>query len=87
MDSNTASGVSKIRGSLFVRRIGSAILATITAAYLAIITYSFSDRLQSTRNIVVFVLLVSLGLVALAVLSRPWRNLMRRDQGHPQNPK
>jgi formate hydrogenlyase subunit 4 len=87
MNANATSSVSKFRSSPRAQRIGSAILAGITVAYLVLITYSFSDRLQSTRNIIVFVLLLSLGVVALVLLSRPWRNTLRRLQRQSQDPE
>jgi uncharacterized membrane protein len=87
MNANATSTVSKFRGSPLAQRIGSAILAGLTVVYLVLITYSFSDRLQSTRNVIVFVLLLSLGVVALVLLSRPWRNTLRRLQRQSQDPE
>jgi len=56
------------------RRMGSGALAAIIIAYLAIITYSLYDRLNSTQHIVRFAILWCLGIVALVLLMRSWRH-------------
>jgi hypothetical protein len=55
------------------RRIGSSALAAFIIAYLAIITYSLSDRLNSARNVAILALLWGLGVLALVLLLRSWR--------------
>jgi len=54
--------------------MGSGALAAIIIAYLAIITYSLHDRLNSTQHIVRFAILWCLGIVALVLLMRSWRH-------------
>jgi hypothetical protein len=43
-------------------------------AYLAIITYSLSDQLDSARHVFLFAVLWCLGVVALLLLVRSWRH-------------
>lgn len=62
------------RSSRLARRIGSGVLAAMIIAYLAIITYSLSDRLDSMRHVVLFAVLWFLGAVALVLLVRSWRH-------------
>jgi len=61
------------RGSLLAQRIGSAILGVIIATYLAIITYTKSGQLHSTKELALLVILWLIGLVAIGLLTRPWR--------------
>jgi len=78
VSANSTSGVSEFRKSTIAQRIGSVVLAAIVVTYLGLITYSYIGRLHTIRTVVVFAVLMSLGIVALIVLSRPWRNIFRR---------
>lgn len=49
------------------------LLAAIIAIYLAIITYTMSGPLQTTRRVVLLVFFWLIGLIALALLVRGWR--------------
>jgi predicted membrane channel-forming protein YqfA (hemolysin III family) len=64
---------ASFRGSPLAQRIGSAILGAFIAIYLAIITYTFSDRVRSTKGVVTLIFLWLIGLLALGMLSRAWR--------------
>jgi len=60
--------------SPLARRLGSAVLAALIIAYLAIITYSFLDQFNSTTNVAILVILWGLGVLALVLLIRSWRH-------------
>jgi uncharacterized membrane protein len=79
MKTDASSRFDKFRWSPLGQRVGSVLLSAFVVAYLAIITYAFSDRLHSTRVVIVFGFLWLLGVAALAILSRPWRT--RRTKG------
>jgi hypothetical protein len=51
-----------------LRRIEPGVLDAIIIAYLSMITYSLSDRLESTRHMVLIVVLWCLGNAALVLL-------------------
>jgi len=68
------------RGSPLAQRIGSAILGAFIAMYLAVITYTFSDRLRSTMGILELIFLWLIGLLALGMLSRAWRKPRSKSQ-------
>jgi len=85
MNVGATSKIEQFRRSPLVQRIGSAILAGSVIVYLAVITYSFADRLQSTRGVVTLAVLWCLGIVALVLLSCPWRNLLRSKKNHSQD--
>jgi hypothetical protein len=80
MNSGPSSNLDKFRRSPLGQRIGSGIMAVFVLAYLVLITYTFSDRLNSARSIELLVFLWSIGIVALVLLSRPWRNVFRSNQ-------
>jgi hypothetical protein len=69
----TTSKSASFRGSPLAQRIGSAILGVIIATYLAIITYTKSGQLHSTKELMLLVILWFIGLLALGLLTRPWR--------------
>ncbi len=73
MTQQTTSKNAPFRGSLLARRVGSAILGVIIATYLAIITYTKVGQLHSTKDLTLLVVLWLIGLVALGLLTRPWR--------------
>jgi hypothetical protein len=80
MNTDAKSEVGQFRSSSLARRISSVILGALILGYLAIITYSFSYGLRSIRSIVVLVILWGLGIVALTLLSRAWRNAFSKKQ-------
>jgi ABC-type nickel/cobalt efflux system permease component RcnA len=55
--------------------MGYAALAVFVVLYLAAITYSLSDRLDSTQHVVILVALWAVGLLALWLLWHGWREL------------
>jgi hypothetical protein len=69
----TTSKSAPLRGSPLAQRIGSAILGVIIATYLAIITYTKSGQLRSTKELTLLVILWLIGLIALGLLARPRR--------------
>ena len=68
-----SSKLSRFRGSLLPRRIGSSFFAAMILLHLALITYSLSDRLESTKAIVALVFLWLIGIVALTLILRALR--------------
>jgi hypothetical protein len=73
MTQQTISKRAPFRGSPLARRVGSALLGVIIAIYLAIITYSMSGQLQTTKGLARLVFLWLIGLIALGLLARAWR--------------
>ena len=73
MSEDVGSNLIRFRGSVRARRIGSSVFAAMVALYLAVITYSPSDRLDSTKAIVALVFLWLIGIVTLAFILRAHR--------------
>src|ERR1700690_2968701 len=65
-----------IRSSVAVLRVGSILLGAFIAMYLAIITYTVSNR-----RLLIFPWLI--GLLALGLLSRTWRRSSSRAPKEP----
>ena len=80
MNSVALSKFDKLRRSPAVRGISLGILAVFILVYLAIITFSLSDHLDSPARIALLVFLWCIGIVALVLLSRPWRNFFRSNR-------
>jgi hypothetical protein len=80
MSVGAPSNLDKFRSSPLGQRIGSGIMSVFVLAYLALITYWVSDRLNSARSIGLLVFLWCIGIAALVLLSRPWRNPFRSNQ-------
>jgi hypothetical protein len=76
----------QFHGSPRARRAGIISLATIVAIYLAAISISWTDQLESRRHIALFVLLWLLGLTALALLARAWRQARRNTTTSTNTP-
>ena len=76
----TPKNHSLFRGSPLAQRISSAILAAFITIYLAIITYTFSDRLRSKKGVLEMIFIWLIALVALGMLSRAWRKPRSKSQ-------
>lgn len=68
---------SQRHNSIRRKRAGAVALGVFVVVYLALITVSFSDRIESTPSVVLFAFLFCLGVVALLLLFRLWRGLSR----------
>lgn len=82
MNQDTIPKQTQFRGSPRAQRIGSMVLTAIVAFYLAVITYSLSDSLDSTKHMLLFAFLWFIGLVALVLLSRAWRRGSAANVSH-----
>ena len=67
---------SSIRGSVTALRVGSILLGAFIAAYLAIVTYTVSNR-----RLLIFTWCI--GLLALGLLYRAWRRSSARTPKEP----
>ncbi len=82
MSQRTTSKRAPFRGSPLAQRIGLLILGVFIATYMAIITYTMSSQLHSTKRIALFAFLWLIGLVALGLLARAWRRTRSRTPSY-----
>jgi hypothetical protein len=73
MSQEATSKFAQFRGAPLARRIGSVALGAWIVLYLAVITYTFSDRLDSMKHVTLLFFLWLIGVLALGLLSRAWR--------------
>jgi multisubunit Na+/H+ antiporter MnhG subunit len=73
MNRDVKSRLGSFRGSARAWHIGSSIFVAMIVLYLAVITYSLSDRLDSTKMIVALIFFWLIGIVALALILRAHR--------------
>jgi hypothetical protein len=69
--------LKQVRSSPRARRIGIVLLGTIVAGYLWIVSIASADRLDSPKHVGIFIILWLLGLTALGLLVRGWREVRR----------
>lgn len=78
---NILSNTSKPDGSRAMCRAGILVLGLLVTTYLAAVTFSLVDQLNSPRRVAIFFFLWLLGLVALVLLVRAWRHSYPRRDG------
>jgi hypothetical protein len=62
-------------------RFGLVMLTIFVVCYLAIITYAILDQLGSMKSAIILAFLWCVGLLALALLARMWRDLSLDKRG------